>query len=261
MAHLVEDRVARVGLQRLHVGVPAVHGLGAQEEAPPARAQAALDPQHLVQRRLGGPRRVPTVRRPALGRQPEGHGHRLHERGLARAVLPDQERHARREVEPVVEHLRHRRDVRRPPVAGQVLARHARARRAAGRSPRGQATAPRRHPALASARAVVEAARRRDRGRRPGRAREQPRPGLLPGVGRHQARPRRVLPRRRPRHRQRALRAALHAAPVPEGPGRRQGAPEAAARRARRRGWRPCGCTSRAGTAPPTSCASPSSAA
>ena len=33
-----------------------------------------------------------------------------------------------------------------------------------------------------------------------------------------------------PRHRQRALRAAVHAAPVPQGPGRRQGAPEAAAR-------------------------------
>ena len=45
----------------------------------------------------------------------------------------------------------------------------------------------------------------------------------------------------------------------PDGRRRREGAPEAAAARARRRGWRPCGCTSRARTAPPTSCASPSS--
>ena len=99
---------------------------------------------------------------------------------------------------------------------------------------------------------------RRDRGRRPGGAGQQPRPGLLPGVGRHQARPRRVLPRGRPRHRQRALRAALHAAPLPQGAGRRQGAPEAgAAGRAALAGDR-AAAPSRAGTAPPTSSASPS---
>ena len=34
-----------------------------------------------------------------------------------------------------------------------------------------------------------------------------------------------------------------------------EGAPEAAARRARRRGWRRCRCSSRAGAAPPTSSA------
>ena len=71
----------------------------------------------------------------------------------------------------------------------------------------------------------------RDRGRRPRRPGEQPRPRLLPGPAERcdQARPRRVLPRRRAGHRQRALRAALHAAPLPQGARRPQGAPEAAA--------------------------------
>ena len=55
------------------------------------------------------------------------------------------------------------------------------------------------------------------------------------------------------------LRAAVHAAPLPRGGGRREGAPEAGAGRARRPGSRRCGCTSRATTAPPTSSASPSS--
>ena len=57
------------------------------------------------------------------------------------------------------------------------------------------------------------------------------------------------------RHRQRALRAAVHAAPVPQGPGRRQGAPEAAAGRRPALGRDGAGCTSRAGTARPTSSA------
>ena len=74
-----------------------------------------------------------------------------------------------------------------------------------------------------------QAAGRRGRGRRQGRAGQQPGPGLLPGERRDQAGPGRVLPRGRRRHRQRPVRAAVHAAPLPEGPGRGQGAPEAAA--------------------------------
>ncbi|CAA9388813.1 MAG: ATP-dependent DNA ligase, partial [uncultured Nocardioides sp.] len=72
---------------------------------------------------------------------------------------------------------------------------------------------------------------RRDRGRGPRRQGDQPRPGLLPRVRRDEARPRRVLPVRRRRHRQRAVRASVHAPPVPEGAGRREGAPEARPRR------------------------------
>ena len=68
----------------------------------------------------------------------------------------------------------------------------------------------------------------------------------FPEPRRDQARPRRLLPARRRRHRPRAARAAVHAAPLPDGRGRREGAPEAGAARARRRGWRRCGCTSRA---------------
>jgi hypothetical protein len=74
-----------------------------------------------------------------------------------------------------------------------------------------------------------------------------------------QTRPGELLPRGRRRHRPGAARAAVHAAPVPRGAGRREGPPEADPARGARRGCRPCGCTSPAGTAPPTSCASPSS--
>ena len=102
-------------------------------------------------------------------------------------------------------------------------------------------------------------ARGRARGRRQARADHQPRPGVLPGARRDQARPGRVLPLGLRRHRQRAARAAVHAAPLPQGGRRRQGAPEAAAVRRPRRGWRRCGCTSHGGTAPPTSSASPRS--
>ena len=65
------------------------------------------------------------------------------------------------------------------------------------------------------------------RGRRPRRAADQPRPGLLPGPRRDQARPRRLLPVGGRRHRQRAVRAAVHAAPLPHRRDRREGAPEA----------------------------------
>ena len=92
-------------------------------------------------------------------------------------------------------------------------------------------------------------------GGRAHRADLQPRPRLLPGHRRDQARPRRVLPRRRPGDRQRAARAAVHAAPLPDGRERREGPPEARARPARRRGWRPCGSTSPATACTPTSCA------
>ena len=114
----------------------------------------------------------------------------------------------------------------------------------------------RRLTAVDWAMAAAKSALRRDRGRRPGRAGQQPRPGLLPRERGDQARPGRVLPRRRRRASStRCFERPVHAAPLPQGAGRRQGAPEAAAGRGARRGWRRCGCTSRAGTAPPTSCA------
>ena len=90
------------------------------------------------------------------------------------------------------------------------------------------------------------------------RADHQPGPGLLPRARRDQARPRQLLPVGRRRHRQRAARAAVHAAPLPRGrrPARR--CTRSGCRTARRPGWRRCGCTSRATTGTPTSCASPS---
>ena len=66
----------------------------------------------------------------------------------------------------------------------------------------------------------------------------------------------RLLPRRRPGDRQRPAGAAVHAAPLPDRRQRREGPPEAGARLARRRGWRPCGSTSPATACTPTSCAS-----
>ena len=59
----------------------------------------------------------------------------------------------------------------------------------------------------------------------------QPRPGLLPGHRGDEARPRPLLPGRRTGDRQRAAGAAVHAAPLPEGRERGEGAPEAGARR------------------------------
>ena len=69
------------------------------------------------------------------------------------------------------------------------------------------------------------------RGRGAHGAHLQPRPRLLPGPRRHQARPGRVLPGGRTGDRERAAGAAVHAAPVPQGRRRRQGPPEAGARR------------------------------
>ena len=50
----------------------------------------------------------------------------------------------------------------------------------------------------------------------------------------------------------------VHAAPLPDRGDAGRRCTRSGCRRARRRGWRPCGCTSRGGTAPPTSSASPS---
>ena len=80
-------------------------------------------------------------------------------------------------------------------------------------------------------RGSVEVALGGDRGRQPGDPGQQPRPRVLPGERRDQAGPGRLLPVRRAGHRQRPVGAPVHAAPVPEGAGRRQGAPEAAAGR------------------------------
>ena len=68
-------------------------------------------------------------------------------------------------------------------------------------------------------------------GRRPHRADLQPRPGVLPGPRRDQARPRAVLHRRRRRRRAGAAGPAVHAAPLPHRRDRGEGAPEAPAPR------------------------------
>ena len=83
------------------------------------------------------PGAVPAPGRATLGAQPVGHRDRLDERGLARPVLADQERHARGQRQPVPQELGHRRDVGRPPVAGKrpLGVGLAPAPRAAGRSP------------------------------------------------------------------------------------------------------------------------------
>lgn len=87
-----------------------MHGLCAQEEAPLRRSGTTHQLQRLAERRLGRPGRVHAVRAATLGRQPVGGGDCLHEGGLARTVLPDEEGHDRSEVEPLGEHLRDRGD-------------------------------------------------------------------------------------------------------------------------------------------------------
>ena len=86
----------------------------------------------------------------------------------------------------------------------------------------------------------------------------EPRPRLLLRPRGDQARPGPLLPERRRRDRAGAARAAVHAAPLPEGGRRREGPPEADTRRgAGLAGDRPRS-TFPASAAQPTSCASPS---
>ena len=238
MAHLVEQRVVPAAGVLLEIGVAAVHGLGAQEEAPACRTEATLHGAAPGSAATpSGGVDVLAAGGAALGRQPVGHRDRLDDRGLARAVLADQERDALVEGQPL------RAAAARPPGSSAATRRGGRASSVGSVHPydgwlvevhavtlRAGVDGVR----IAFRHGLVEVALGGDRGRQPGGAGQQPRPGLLPGERGDQARPGRVLPGRRARHRQRAARAAVHAAPVPEGAGREEGAPEAAAgRRAR----------------------------
>ena len=97
-------------------------------------------------------------------------------------------------------------------LARQVRTGKGRRSRVGGTRPRAGAAARYRQPDGQA----PEGAGGRDRGRRAHRADLQPRPGVLPGHRGDEARPRRLLPGRRPGHRQRAAGAAVHAAPLPD---------------------------------------------
>ena len=157
-------------------------------------------------------------------------------RRLARAVLTDQEGRRRRRPRPCARSSPRAHQLRRPRVVVDPSQPTARARAVDDRAPPAagrQSRRPRRRVGgtdglgslvpSKSPSVEIEVDDRVVRVSNPDRV-------YFPETRRDQARPGRVLPRRRPRHRQRALRAAVHAAPLPEGPGRRQGAPEAAAR-------------------------------
>ena len=157
-------------------GEQPVHRLGPHEVAPPRRPGVAHHGEPLVQRRLARVGAVGGAGRAALGVHARRHRERLDEGRLARAVLADEHR-AAREVEPVGQHLRDRRDRERPDVGCRQLG-VAGPLQAAGRQPLG--------PRLPSARHAPDAnpphrrprAYPRTRGMPSGRRPRWPRDGI-----------------------------------------------------------------------------------
>ncbi len=109
VAELVEPLGTPAGVV-LQVGVQAVHGVGAQEVRPARPEQPALDFQVPADAGLAVPGPEQGLGRPALGVEPARLGQHLHDRGLARAVLAHQDRHAAGQLQALGQDLLHGRD-------------------------------------------------------------------------------------------------------------------------------------------------------
>ena len=222
------------------------------------------------QRRLASPRRVPAAGRAALGRRA-----RRPSRSPRRAsTCPSRSRRPGRsrprQVEPLPHQLRDGGDRHRPLVAAAAAARDRPppAPRAAGRSPcaRGHARRPYRRSSLRRPRRAAVAAATRYGGRMASPFTEievddrvvkvtNPDRVYFPESGATKLDLVEYYLAVGPGIVNALFERPVHAAPLPQGPGRRQGPPEAAARRRPRLGRDRRSCTSRAGTAPPTSSA------